>query len=116
QDRKAPPLTAALAKAATGAIELVPEVRVVNLSRTLETLKEIGYLTIGLDGEADLTLRHELSDPRPIALALGAEGKGLRPAVLAACERRARIPIDPKMESLNVSNAAAIALYEAAQR
>ena len=115
QDRKSPPLTGALAKAAAGAIELVPEVRVVNISRALNELRELGYLTIGLVGDADLTLAHELSDARPAALALGAEGKGLREGVRAACERVARILINPAMESLNVSTAAAIALYEASR-
>jgi 23S rRNA (guanosine2251-2'-O)-methyltransferase len=116
QDRKSPPLTGALAKAAAGAIELVPEVRVVNIARTIERLRELGYLTLGLAGDADLTIAHELADPRPAALVLGAEGKGLRPAVRAACERVARILINPEMESLNVSAAAAIALYEASRR
>lgn len=113
QDRKSPPLTGVLAKAATGAIETVPHVRAVNLARALEELKALGYLTVALEGEADLDLAGALSDPRPAVLALGAEGKGLRPGVADACEKRARIPINADMESLNVSNAAAIALYEA---
>jgi 23S rRNA (guanosine2251-2'-O)-methyltransferase len=116
QDRKSPPLTGALAKAAAGAIELVPEVRVVNVARALGELHDLGYLTLGLVGDADLTLAHELTDPRPAAIVLGAEGKGLRPGVAAACERTARILINPAMESLNVSTAAAIALYEASRR
>jgi len=116
QDRKAPPLTGTLAKAAAGAIELAPEVRVVNIARTLERLSELGYLTVGLAGEASLSVKDAMADARPIALALGAEGKGLRDGVLAACERTAHIPISARMESLNVSNAAAIALYEAARR
>lgn len=116
QDRKAPPLTGTLAKSAAGAVELVPEVRVVNIARALERLEALGYLTVGLTGEAELGLAEALADPRPIALAVGAEGKGLRPGVLGACARAARIPIAPAMESLNVSNAAAIALYEAARR
>ncbi|MGE0046659.1 MAG: TrmH family RNA methyltransferase [Hyphomonadaceae bacterium] len=116
QDRKSPPLTGTLAKAAAGAIELVPTVRVVNIARTLEALSEAGYLTIGLAGEGELSLKQAFDDPRPIALALGAEGKGLRDAVLAACERAAHIPIAPELESLNVSNAAAVALYAAAER
>ncbi|MBI1187027.1 MAG: 23S rRNA (guanosine(2251)-2'-O)-methyltransferase RlmB [Alphaproteobacteria bacterium] len=116
QDRKAPPLTGTLAKSAAGAIELVPEVRVVNVARTLERLDGLGYLTVGLTGETETTLAEALADPRPVALALGAEGKGLRPGVLDACARAARIPIEAAMDSLNVSNAAAIALYAAAQR
>lgn len=116
QDRKSPPLTGVLAKAATGAIELVPHARVVNLGRAIETLCALGYLTVALEGEAELSLADALVDKRPIALVLGAEGKGLRPAVAEACEKRARIAISPRMESLNVSAAAAIALYEAARK
>jgi 23S rRNA (guanosine2251-2'-O)-methyltransferase len=116
QDRKSPPLTGALAKAAAGAIETVPHVRVVNLSRALQELEKRGYLTVGLEGESETDLASALNDPRPVALALGAEGKGLRDLVAATCERRARIPIAPGMESLNVSVAAAIALYEAKRR
>jgi 23S rRNA (guanosine2251-2'-O)-methyltransferase len=78
-------------------------------------LRALGYLTVALEGEAELSLAEALTDKRPLALALGAEGKGLRPAVAEACEKRARIIIAPAMESLNVSAAAAIALYEAAR-
>ncbi|MGE0743125.1 MAG: TrmH family RNA methyltransferase [Hyphomonadaceae bacterium] len=115
QDRKSPPLTGVLAKAATGAIELVPHVRAVNLGRAVETLRSYGYLTVTLEGEASEDLASALTDNRPVALVLGAEGKGVRPGVAEACEKRARIPIAPAMESLNVSAAAAIALYEAAR-
>lgn len=111
QDRKSPPLTGVLAKAAAGAIELVPHVRVVNLGRAVEHLRNIGYLTVALEGEAQLTLEEALADNRAAAFVLGAEGKGLRPGLVDACEKRARIPIAPAMESLNVSVAAAIALY-----
>lgn len=113
QDRKSPPLTGVLAKAAAGAIELVPHVRAVNLGRAIETLRSLGYVTVALEGEAELSLQDALNDKRPVALVLGAEGKGLRPGVAEACEKRARIPIAPVMESLNVSAAAAVALYEA---
>jgi 23S rRNA (guanosine2251-2'-O)-methyltransferase len=113
QDRKSPPLTGVLAKAAAGAIELVAHVRAVNLGRAIETLRSLGYVTVALEGEAELSLEDALNDKRPVALVLGAEGKGLRPAVAEACEKRARIPIAPVMESLNVSAAAAVALYEA---
>lgn len=115
QDRKSPPLTGVLAKAATGAVELVPHVRVTNLGRAIETLRSLGYLTVALEGETDLPLADALNDKRPAALVLGAEGRGLRPGVAEACEKRARIPIAPAMESLNVSAAAAISLYEAAR-
>jgi 23S rRNA (guanosine2251-2'-O)-methyltransferase len=115
QDRKSPPLSGVLAKAAAGAVELVPHVRVINLTRTIETLRSLGYLTVALEGETELSMADALIDKRPTALVVGAEGKGLRPGVAEACEKRARIPIAPAMESLNVSNAAAIALYEAAR-
>ena len=116
QDRKSPPLTGTLAKAAAGAVELVSYVRVINISRTMEALRGWGYLTIALEGETELTLADALADPRPAALVVGAEGKGLRPGVAEVCEKRARIPIADTMESLNVSVAAAIALYEARKR
>jgi 23S rRNA (guanosine2251-2'-O)-methyltransferase len=116
QDRKSPPLTGVLAKAAAGAVDRVSHVQAVNIARAVEGLRDMGYLTVGLAGEAPASLREALRDERPPAFVLGAEGKGLRPAVLAACDVAARIPMDPRMESLNVSNAAAIALYEAAGR
>ena len=112
QDRRSPPLTGALAKAAAGAVELVPYVRVVNLTQTMEALRGWGYLTMALEGESADPIEAAF-DGRPVALALGAEGKGLRPGVADACEKRVRIPIAETMESLNVSVAAAIALYAA---
>jgi len=115
QDRKSPPLTGTLAKAAAGAVDLVPHVRVTNLSRALEELTAMGYETVGLAGDAPDVLSAVLGS-RPLALVVGAEGKGMRPAVSAACERLAHIPIAPAMESLNVSVAAAVALYEARRR
>lgn len=113
QDRKSPPLTGALAKAAAGAIELVPHVRLTNLARGIETLRGLGYATIALEGEAENFIEDAVKDPRPALIVLGAEGKGLREGVAEACEFRARIPIAETMESLNVSVAAAIALYAA---
>lgn len=113
QDRKSPPLTGVLAKAAAGAIELVPHARVTNLGRSVETLRSLGYVTVALEGEAELELADALDGKRSAAIVVGAEGKGLRPGVAEACEKRARIPIAPQLESLNVSVAAAIALYEA---
>jgi 23S rRNA (guanosine2251-2'-O)-methyltransferase len=111
QDRKAPPLTGALAKAAAGAIERVPEVRVVNIARAIEQLAEMGYRTIGLEGEARDTIAQAAAGAEQVALVLGAEGRGLRDLVAERCDQRARIPIAPEMESLNVSVAGAVALY-----
>ena len=110
QDRHAPPESGALAKAASGALETVPWVRVVNLARALEEMAEAGFWRIGLTGEADTLLADALGPPR-VALVLGAEGEGMRQNVEAHCDALARLPISDRIESLNVSNAAAVALY-----
>lgn len=115
QDRHAPPESGVVAKSASGALEIVPWVRVVNLSRALEEIAEAGYWRIGLAGESDTTLAAALP-AGPVALVLGAEGEGMRENVAAHCDALARLPISERMESLNVSNAAAIALYAAASR
>lgn len=112
QDRKAPPITGSLAKAAVGGIELVPDVRVVNISQTIKQLADDGWMTIGLSGDADKELS-EVLDGSPVVLVMGAEGKGLRHLVAERCDFLARIPIGTQMESLNVSAASAIALYAA---
>jgi 23S rRNA (guanosine2251-2'-O)-methyltransferase len=115
QDRHAPPEGGALAKAASGALEVVPWVRVVNLARALEEIAEGGFWRIGMAGEAKATLDEALGGGKP-AIVLGAEGEGLRHNVAQHCDLLARLPISPKVESLNVSNAAAIALYAATIR
>ena len=104
-----------MAKSASGALELVPWVRVVNLARALEEIAEAGYWRIGLAGEAELNLAQVLP-AGPVALVLGAEGEGMRPNVAQHCDALARLPIGNAIESVNVSNAAAIALYAAAMR
>lgn len=115
QDRKAPPITGALAKAAQGGIEIVPDIRVVNISQTIVDLKDMGWYCVGLDMEGSAgTLASVLNgEKRPIAIVLGAEGKGLRQLVSERCDAIAHIHMPGAMESLNVSNAAAIAAYEA---
>jgi 23S rRNA (guanosine2251-2'-O)-methyltransferase len=115
QDRHAPPESGSLAKSASGALETVPWVKVVNLARALEEIAEAGYWRIGLAGEAETTLAAALP-AGPVALVLGAEGEGMRHNIAQHCDALARLPISEAMESLNVSNAAAVALYALATR
>lgn len=110
-DRHSPKENGTLAKAASGGLELIPLIRVTNLAHCLETLKRYGYWCIGLTGETTQTLSDLHSLPKNIALVLGAEGEGLRRLTAERCDILTRIPINAQMESLNVSNAAAIALY-----
>ena len=112
QDRHSPPEGGALAKAASGALERMPWVRVVNLARALEEIAEAGFWRIGLTGDAGTDLGTALGPPR-VALVLGAEGPGLRQNTRDHCDALARLPISDAVESLNVSNAAAVALYAA---
>jgi 23S rRNA (guanosine2251-2'-O)-methyltransferase len=112
--RHSPEATGVLAKSASGALELVPLVTVQNLARGMEELHGRGFLLVGLDSAsetdlADVTLR------APLALVLGAEGKGLRQLTKATCDHLARINLPGAIKSLNVSNAAALALYVASR-
>ena len=112
QDRHSPPESGVVAKAASGALERVPWARVVNLARALEEIAEAGFWRIGLAGDVDSDLKDALG-PKRVALVLGAEGAGLRPNTREHCDSLARLPITEAIESLNVSNAVAVALYAA---
>lgn len=111
QDRHAPPQSGALAKAASGALDIVPYVEVVNIARALDQLAELGFWRIALAGDGESSLA-EAVPAGDVALVLGSEGAGIRRLVREHCEASAFVPISAKMESLNVSNATAIALYE----
>jgi len=111
QDRHGPPQSGALAKAASGALDLIPYIEVVNISRALDQLAERGFWRIALAGDGTSSLA-EAVPVGDVALVLGSEGDGIRRLVREHCEASAFIPIDRSVESLNVSNAAAIALYE----
>lgn len=115
QDRHAPPEGGVIARAASGALESVPWVRVVNLARALEEMAEAGFWRVGLTGAAPMTLAQAMGRQR-VAIVLGAEGEGMRANTQTHCDQLARLPISDRMESLNVSNAAAVALYAAATR
>jgi len=109
-DRNAPPMTGTLAKSSSGAIESVPLIRVTNLVRAMESLKQAGYWCIGLDSEAGASLETLKSSPYQ-AIALGAEGPGLRRLTRESCDDFCRIEATGPLHSLNVSNAAAVALF-----
>ncbi|HVV62697.1 MAG TPA: 23S rRNA (guanosine(2251)-2'-O)-methyltransferase RlmB [Pseudolabrys sp.] len=108
--RHSPDATGALAKAASGALEHVPLVNVQNLARGLAALKQSGFLVVGLDSSGDMDLA-SVPLRTPLALVLGAEGKGLRQLTRETCDHVARIDLPGAIKSLNVSNAAALALY-----
>ncbi len=113
-DRNAPPETGALAKAASGALELVPLIRVTNLVRALDLLKEAGFWCAGLAAEGSQTLAEARLSGR-VALVLGSEGEGLRRLTRERCDLLVRLPTSGPIGHLNVSNAAAVALYELAR-
>ena len=114
QDRHAPDETASLAKAASGALERIPLVRVTNIVRALDTLKESGFWSAGLAADGPVTLSDAKLSGR-VVLVLGAEGEGLRRLTREHCDHLVRLPMTDAVESLNVSNAAAISLYELAR-
>jgi 23S rRNA (guanosine2251-2'-O)-methyltransferase len=116
--RHSAPETGALAKAASGALERQPYLRVGNLAEAMQTLSGMGYVIVGLAGEAERTLAEALHGTagQPLALVLGAEGPGLRERTRATCDVLGRIPSAGDFGSLNVSNAAAVALYAATTR
>lgn len=114
-NRHSPEATGVLAKSASGALEMVPLVTVQNLARALNELNELGFLTVGLDSEGSTDLAAaELR--QPLALVLGAEGKGLRQLTRETCNVVARLDMPGEIKSLNVSNAAVLALYIGASR
>jgi len=114
QDRRAPPLAGALAKAAAGALERIPCAQVTNLSRALDQLADAGWRAVGLAGDSQTSLTEAL-DGSPTVLVFGSEGEGLRRLVSERCDVVARIPMPGGFESLNVSSAAAVALFAASQ-
>jgi len=117
-DRHTPAIQGALAKAAAGSIESLPFVRATNLSRALEKLNASGYLCYGLEGEANIGLHQALGNdsPEKLVLVLGSEGDGMRRLVREHCDQLVKIPMPGGFESLNVSHAASLALYEALVR
>ena len=110
--RHSPPLNGTLAKSASGALELVPIALVQNLARTMADLRNAGVTILGLDGTATAAIEDEPFDG-PVAIVLGAEGKGLRQLTAESCDRLVKITTADDLRSLNVSNAAAVALHTA---
>lgn len=111
QDRNSPNESGTLARASSGGLEILPWVQVTNLNQALGNLREMGYWHIGLDGHTDTSVRGvTLGDN--LVIVMGSEGKGLRPLVRSQCDAIVKIPMSGNVESLNVSVAAAIALYE----
>ncbi len=110
-ERNAASQTGVLAKTASGALEHTPIFRIGNLSQSLKKLQNAGYWCIGLD-ETGKDALHQIKMPAKTALVLGAEGEGLRRLTIESCDEIAKLPTTPPVGSLNVSNAAAVAMYE----
>lgn len=104
------PESAVMAKAACGGLDIVPRIAVTNLATAMRDLKDAGWWIIGLEGEAKQSLA-QIKPSQKLVIVLGAEGKGMRRLTGELCDETARLPMDSRMESLNVSNAAAITLY-----
>ena len=115
QDKNSPQETGAMAKASAGMIEHLPICRVTNLSRAINQFKEAGFWTLGMDGYAKTTI-DQVNKSGKTAIIMGSEGKGMRRLVEESCDATVKLPISSKVESLNVSTAAAIALYEINRR
>jgi 23S rRNA (guanosine2251-2'-O)-methyltransferase len=110
-EQSSPDETPTMAKSASGALEVVPLIRVSNVVKAMEELKEKGFWFLGMDGKAEVSLKDAPSYDK-VAIVMGAEGKGLRRLTIEQCDVLVKLPIKRTIESLNVSNAAAIALYE----
>lgn len=115
QDKNSPVESGAMVKATAGTMEFVPIARVTNLSRAIEQLKDNGFWVMGMDGCADVTI-DKVNKEGKIAIVMGSEGKGMRRLVQENCDTSVKLPISENVESLNVSTAAAIALYELSKK
>lgn len=115
QDKNSPQESGALLKAAAGTYEQLPICRVTNLSRSIDQLKRSGFWIVGMDGYAKTNV-DEMEKSGKLAVIMGSEGKGMRRLVEESCDVTIRLPIAPTVESLNVSTAAAIVLYEMSKK
>ncbi len=111
QDKNSPTESGAMAKAAAGTMEFLPIVRVTNLARAIETLKKNGFWVVGMDGYAKDNV-DKIDKNAKLAVIMGSEGSGMRRLIEESCDITVRLPINEKVESLNVSTAAAVVLYE----
>jgi len=111
QDKNSPTESGAMAKAAAGTMEFLPIVRATNLTRAIETLKKNGFWVVGMDGYAKDNV-DKIDKNAKLAVIMGSEGSGMRRLIEESCDITVRLPINPKVESLNVSTAAAVVLYE----